>query len=111
VESRAPSGLFPTGPVRPTYREAHPVRAGAIWAGGGVGAAWLLLIGLLGESAAQFVWLTVGGSVVALAAALGLARFGDRGVAAGVAIATAVGLAVAMGLVVQRWVTTGWPLW
>jgi hypothetical protein len=111
VESRAPSGLFPTGPIRPTYREPHPVRTAAIWAGAGVGVAWLALIGLLGQSTAQYVWLTVAGSVVAWVAALALSRFGDRGVAAGVAIATAVGLAVAMGVVVQRWITTGWPLW
>jgi len=38
-------------------------------------------------------------------------RFGDRGVAAGVAITTGMGVAVAAGLVVQRWLTVGWPLW
>jgi hypothetical protein len=111
VESRAPSGLFPSGPVRPSFREPHPARTSAIWAGAGVAVAWLVLIGLLGTSAWSYAWLTIAGSVASGLAALGLARYGDRGVAAGVAVGTALGLAAAMALVVQRWATTGWPLW
>jgi len=40
-----------------------------------------------------------------------LARFGDRGVAVGVAISAGIGLGIAFVLVIARWVTTGWPLW
>ncbi len=111
VESRAPSGLFPSGPPRPTFREPHPVRPGAMLAGAGGAAAWLLMIGLLATSAAGYAWLTISGSVISGLVALVLVRYGDRGVAAGAAIATGFGLAVAMSVVVQRWITTGWPLW
>lgn len=106
----SPSGLFPSSP-RPAYREPHPVRIGAVLAGAGVAAIWLLLFGLLGRSAQSYVWLTVLASAAACLAALALARFGDRGVAVGVALATSVGLGIAVVLVVQRWATTGWPLW
>jgi len=111
VESRAPSGLFPSGPPRPTFREPHPVRVGALLSGAGLTAAWLLLLGLLATSARGYIWLTLTASVAAWLCALALMRFGDRGVAAGVAITTGMGVAVAAGLVVQRWLTVGWPLW
>lgn len=69
------------------------------------------LVGVLGESARGYAWLTIAAGLVAGGVAVGLARSGDRGVAAGVAISAGFGLAVAIGLVVQRWATTGWPLW
>jgi hypothetical protein len=111
VEPRAPSGLFPSGPPRPTFREPHPVRVSAVLTGAGVAAAWMLLIGLLASGTRGYFWLTVTASLLASGGAALLVRFGDRGAAAGVAMATGVGLAVACGVVVQRWVTTGWPLW
>ena len=44
--------------------------------------------------------------------ALVLARFGDRGVAVGIALASGLGLSVAMAFVGARWITTyDWPLW
>lgn len=111
VEPRAPSGLFPSPPRRPTYREPHPVRVGAVLAGAGLTAAWLLVAGLVATSAEAYIWLTLGAAAVAWGSATVLLRLGDRGVAAGIALTTAFGVAVAMGLVVHQWVTTGWPLW
>jgi len=111
VESRPPSGLFPSGPPRPTFREPHPVRPSAVVIGAAVAAAWMLLVGLMASGTRGYFWLTVVASVLATGGAALLARFGDRGVAAGVAMATGLGLAVAGGLVAQRWIATGWPLW
>ena len=111
VDTRAPSGLFPAGPPRPTFREPHPVRIGPVLAGAGTAAAWELLVGLLATTARGYFYLTLSASVLATLAALVLMRFGDRGAAAGVAIGTGAALAVAFGVVLQRWVTVGWPLW
>lgn len=111
LSSRTPSGLFPAGSSRPAYREPHPVRPGAVLVGAGVAAAWLLLVGLLATSARSFGWLTLVASGIAWLVALALVRAGDRGAAAGVAIAGGLGLAVAWIVVIIKWVTTGWPLW
>jgi hypothetical protein len=111
VESRAPSGLFPSGPPRPAFREPHPVRTGAVLVGAAATAAGLLLFGLLGASASGYVWLTVSVAVVGWLIALLLVRYGDRGVAVGVAISTGIGIAIAFVLVITRWITSGWPLW
>ncbi|MEV1289430.1 hypothetical protein [Micromonospora sp. NPDC049679] len=115
---RTPSGLFPSAPSlhavppRPTYREPHPVRPGAIAAGAGATALWLLFFGLLGGSVSGYAWWTLLAGAVAWVVALGLARFGDRGVAAGVAMLTAVGWAIAAIAVAVRWASSGdWPLW
>jgi len=81
-----------------------------VLAGGGTAAAWMIFIGLLGSSTRSYVWLTIFASLVATGAAFALARFGDRGVAVGVAVVTGLGLSVAMALTLQRWITTGWPL-
>lgn len=113
VDPHPPSGLFPTGPPRPTYREPHPVRAGGVLAGLAGGAAWLLLFTRLGSgSLASYVWWAVAAGGVAWLVAFGLARYGDRGVAVGVALATGAGWTVAGGAVTLSWVITGdWPLW
>jgi hypothetical protein len=74
------------------------VRVGAVLAGAGIAAGWLLVVSLFATSAAGYIWLT-------------LLRHGDRGVAAGMGLSTAIAVAVAMGLVVHEWVTSGWPLW
>src|SRR5262249_42592174 len=65
VDTRAPSGLFPAGPPRPTYREPHPVRMGPAWAGAGVGALWQLLIGLLAYTIRGDVYLALAANGVA----------------------------------------------
>jgi hypothetical protein len=111
MQTPAPSGLFPSGPRRPVFREPHPVRLGAVLTGAGATAAWLLLVGLLATSAQSYVWLTLAAVGVAWVMALLLLRFGDRGVATGIGLATAFGASVAVVLVLVRWVTTGWPLW
>ncbi len=106
------SGLFPTGPQRPRYREPHPVRVGPLVAGIGAGAAWLLVLGVLGDGLRGYAWWTLLAGCVAWLAAVVLVRVGDRGAAAGVAMSTAVGWAVAAGTLGVRWATTGdWPMW
>jgi hypothetical protein len=84
---------------------------GAVLVGAGLTAAWLLVVGLFASSAESYIWLTLSAAAVAWGSATVLLRLGDRGVAAGSAIASAFGVAIAMGLVVHQWVTTGWPLW
>jgi hypothetical protein len=82
-----------------------------LFAGAGVAGAWLLLFGMLATSASAYIWLTLVASVVAWVCALVLARFGDRGAAAGVAMMTSVGLVVAVGVLIEQWMAVGWPLW
>lgn len=79
--------------------------------GAAMTAAGLLLFGLLGSSARGYVWLTLAVCVAGWLIALVLARFGDRGVAVGVAISAGMGVAIAFVLVIARWATSGWPLW
>ena len=86
------------------------MRVSAVLAGAGVAAAWLLVAGLFATSATTYVWFTLTASVLAWGCAGVLVRFGDRGVATGVALATALGTSVAMGVVVFQWATAGWPL-
>jgi hypothetical protein len=94
------------------YREPHPARTGAVFAGAGAAACWLLLFGLLGSGLPSRVWWVLAAGCASWLVALALARFGDRGVAAGVALATGLGWAVAGGVVALYWVvTTDWPLW
>jgi hypothetical protein len=106
-----PSGLFPSGPPRPTYREPHPIRVGAVLAGAGAAAVWLLVFALLATSARAFVALVLAAAVVAWLVAILLAYVGDRGVAIGVALSAGAGMAIAVTLVVARWATSGWFLW
>lgn len=116
--ARTPSGLFPAGPPappapsRPTYREPHPVRRAALGSGAGAAAAWALFFGLLGRDLASYAWWTLIASGLAWLTALGLTRFGDRGVAAGIAIVTSAAVSIVAVLVGIRWAGTGdWPLW
>jgi len=107
-----PSGLFPSGPPRRSYREPHPVRTGPVLAGVAAGAGWLLLFSLLGSDLASRVWWAVASGGAAWLAAVGLARYGDRGAAVGVALATGAGWTVAGAAVALSWAATGdWPLW
>jgi hypothetical protein len=115
---RTPSGLFPSAsplpsaPPRPIYREPHPIRPGATAAGAGAAAAWLLLFGLLGGSVNGYAWWTVFAGAIAWLVALGLSRFGDRAVAAGIAMTTGAGWAIAAIAVAARWASSGtWPVW
>jgi len=107
-----PSGLFPSGPPRPTFREPHPVRSGAVAIGTGAGALWMLLFGLIDASTARgYAWWTVAAGIAGWLAALVLARLGDRGVAVGVAVSTALGVAIAGSVVFAHFVTGHWLLW
>lgn len=110
---RTPSGLFPSGPPpRPTYREPHPVRGGAVAAGFAGAGAWLLLFVLLGRSLVGYVWWTAIAGLVAWIVALALVVAGNRGVATGIAMAVAVGWGVAATATAVRWAgTADWPLW
>lgn len=108
----SPSGLFPSGPPRPTYREAHRVRTVPVLVGAAAGGAWLGVFALLGHDVATRVWWTVAAGAVAWLAALLLAVRGDRGVAVGLAVAVGAGGTLAGGAVGLVWlVTTDWPLW
>lgn len=82
-----------------------------VLAGAGAGTVWMLLFGLLAGTARGYCWLTIAGALTAWLAALGLVRFGDRGVAAGVALAAGVGLAVAGVVVTVSWAYGNWLLW
>lgn len=111
-QTRVPSGLFPAGPPRRTYREPHPVRPPAVLAGAGAGAVWLGLFALLGSDLRSHLWWVAAAGAVAWVAALALGWYGDRGVAVGLALVTGVVWAVAGGLVAASWlVTADWPLW
>ena len=108
---RSPSGLFPSGPPRPTYREPHPVRGSAVAIGAGAGALWMLLFGLVASTARGYAWWTVTAGIAAWLAALVLARFGDRGVAVGVAASAGLGAAIAGSVVFAQFVGGHWVLW
>lgn len=108
---RGLSGLFPSGPPRPTYREPVPVQFAMLIAGILVTTLWMVLFGLVATSARGYAWASIAAAVLAWATAVLLARAGDRGAAVGVAIAAGVGLAVAAGVVIVRWVGGDWLLW
>ncbi len=108
---RPPGGLIPSGPPRPVYREPLPARLGPAAAGAASAALWMLLFGLLATTARSYAWLTFGAGAAAWLCAAVLARFGDRGVAVGIAVSAAVGVAVAAIVVTVRWVGGNWLLW
>jgi hypothetical protein len=88
------------------------VTGAGVAAGAATAAVWLALFGLLGRDLAGYAWWTILAGGVAWLAALALARFGDRGVATGVAIVTGGGWSIAAAAVAARWATGGdWPLW
>jgi hypothetical protein len=102
---------LPRVPIRPTYREPLPVRSGRVWAGAGVGSLWMLLFGLQSSSIRAYAWITIFAAVIALGVAGLLARFGDRGVAVGVAIASGIGLSVAGLFGLFQAFSGHWILW
>nr|MDT0659991.1 hypothetical protein [Micromonospora sp. DSM 115978] len=76
------------------------------------GGIWLLAFGLLGGDLRGYLWWTLLAGSVAWLVGVGLARWGDRGVAAGVAMVTSVGWSIAVtALVVQWWRSGDWPMW
>lgn len=110
--TRPPSGLFPGLPPRPVFREPHPIAAAPVLCGLGCALLWIGLFGGLAHDLAAYAWWTIVAAVTSWIVALVLARFGDRGVAVGIALASGLGLSVAMAFVGARWITTyDWPLW
>ena len=88
------------------------MRGTAVLAGLAAATCWLVLFSLLGSGLASRVWWTVVAGGAAWLSALLLVRYGDRGVAVGVAVATGIGWAIAGGAVAVHWGLTGdWPLW
>lgn len=118
-DARAPAWLAgPTADAamvpamrRPTYREPLPVRKGRVAAAAGITALWMALVGLLAGTVRAYGWFTIVAALVAWGTALSLARYGDRGAAAGAAVAGSLGLAVATLIVIARWAGGDWPLW
>lgn len=99
-------------PIRPTYREAHRVRAAPLLSGMAAGITWLALFGFLAADLYGYAWWSILAATVAWGVAVVLTLLGDRGVATGIAITTGIGLSVAMGFVTYRWIATiDWPLW
>jgi hypothetical protein len=84
---------------------------GPLAAGAASAALWMLLFGLLATTARGYVWLTFGAGAAAWLSAAVLARFGDRGVAVGVAVSATIGVAVAGIVVTVRWAGGNWLLW
>jgi hypothetical protein len=114
LPGRAPAPGLPFSgvPPRPAYREPHRVAAAPLLAGLGAGLVWFALFGSIGRDLAGYAWWTITGAISAWAVAGLLALLGDRGVAAGVALASGVGLSIATAVVATRWITTSdWPLW
>jgi len=103
--------VFVVNQPRPTYREPLPVRSPMVTAGGAAGAAWMLLFGLLATTARGYIWLTLISGILAWGAAMILARFGDRGVAVGVALSSGVAVAIAGIVVAYRLAGGDWILW
>lgn len=97
--------------TRPTLREPHPVRAGAVLCGALAGAAWLLTFALLSVTLSGYLSWTLLGGGLAWLTALMLSRRGDRGVAVGLAAATGVAWTVATLSVLTEWARLGvWPV-
>jgi hypothetical protein len=107
----SPSGLFPSGPPRPVYREPAPVRMGATTLGVAAGSLWMLLFGLVSTSTTGYAWSTIIAGVLGAGAAVLLARYGDRGVAVGAALSVGFGLAIAAVVVIANWAGGHWLLW
>lgn len=98
-------------PLRPVYREPFPVSGSSVALGMLVAGLWMALTAAQTSSLRAYALVTMIAGVVAWAVAAVLCRFGNRGTAAGVAMASAVGIAVATVVVVVRWASSGWPLW
>jgi hypothetical protein len=72
----------------------------------------MLLLGLLGAGSVRaYGWWTILAGAVAWLLAVILARYGDRGVAVGTAIAVGCAWAIAAAVLAIAWLGSGWPLW
>lgn len=88
------------------------MRAGGVLAGICAGGGWMALFAVLGSGVRSHVWWTVVAGLAAWLAAWTLARYGDRGVAVGVALTVGAAWAGVAGAVALYWFVTGdWPLW
>ncbi|WP_370467085.1 hypothetical protein, partial [Actinocatenispora comari] len=99
------------GPPRPYYREPHPIRARSVWAGIGSTVVWFGMFAAISWSARAYAWSTLGAAALALLAAIALLRYGDRGVAVGVAATAGCCLGIAGIVVVVSAFTGHWLLW
>ncbi|HEY7174860.1 MAG TPA: hypothetical protein VH442_08080 [Micromonosporaceae bacterium] len=106
-----PPRLIPPRSHRPIYREPFAARPGAVVIGAAAGALWMLLFGLLGHNVRTYCWWSIGAAIAAWGASAVVARSGDRGVAAGVALSAGVGLAIVASVIISRWAGGHWPLW
>jgi hypothetical protein len=110
--AHVPSGLFPgSGPPRPAFREPLPARAGRVAIGVLAGTLWMALFALMAGGARSYAWWTIIAALLAFPVTVVLLRFGDRGVAVGVAASTGIGLSVAGLVVAMRALDGGWLLW
>jgi hypothetical protein len=99
------------GVPRPIFREPMPARPGPAFLGAASATIWMGVFALLAHSARGYFWWTVTAGVIGFAAALVLARLGDRGVAVGVAIMTGIGVAIAFVVVASYWIGGTWLPW
>ena len=106
-----PIGIPRPGVPRPIHREPAPARSGPALLGAAGAAFWMLLFALLAQSAQAYAWWSIAAGVLAWCAALVLARFGDRGVAAGVAVAAGLGVAIVFVVVMVHLINGHWLLW
>jgi hypothetical protein len=98
--------------MRPTLREPYPVRLPAVFAGLTAAGAWLAGFAALAADLAGYAWWMLVAGSAAWIAAMALCRHGDRGVAAGIAVALAIGWSSTILALWVTWVQTGaWPLW
>jgi|SRR4051794_22447986 hypothetical protein len=110
-QMRATSGLFPTGPPRPVFREPYPIKGGAVALGMVGGGLWMMLFGLLATNARGYAWISLIAGILGWLVAALLTRLGDRGAAVGVAISIALGLSIAVVVIGARWALGDWLLW
>jgi hypothetical protein len=71
----------------------------------------MALLGVLGTTARAYVWWSIAAGLLGWAGSVALAKYGDRGVAAGVAMACAIGVTVSFIVVTAHWVGGHWLLW
>jgi hypothetical protein len=98
--------------MRPTLREPLPVRLTGVFGGLAATALWLAGFGALASNLREYAGWTLAAGSTAFLASLALTRHGDRGAAAGVAVALTIGWSATALAVAITWVRTGtWPLW
>lgn len=98
--------------ARPSYREPHRSTTAGVFAGAGITVVWFVITAFLGTDLPSRLWVMLAASLLATGAAVLLARYGDRGAAAGVAAVSGAAVAV-VGLVVewQQLLYETWVLW